>query len=68
MQRLSYPTKTVLANKITRNRIVLSFKDSPRKPLGRRPKLHAQVVSRRGQATVRGVPLTQAALTLKSPQ
>ena len=37
MQRLSYPTETVLSNKITRNRIVLSFKDSPRKPLGRRP-------------------------------
>ena len=36
MQRLSYPTKTVLSNKITRNIIVLSFKDSPRKPLGRR--------------------------------
>ena len=38
MQRLSYQTETVLSNKITRNRIVLSFKDSPRKPLGRRPK------------------------------
>ena len=37
MQRLSYVTETVLSNKITRNRIVLSFKDSPRKPLGRRP-------------------------------
>ena len=35
---LSYPTETVLSNtKITRNRIVPSFKDSPRKPLGRRP-------------------------------
>ena len=34
---LSYPTETVLSNKITRNRIVLSFKDSPRKPLRRRP-------------------------------
>ena len=32
MQRLSYPTETVLTNKITRNRIVLSFKDSLRKP------------------------------------
>ena len=32
MQRLSYPTETVLSNKITRNRIVLSFKDSPKKP------------------------------------
>ena len=37
MQRLSYLTETVLSNKITRNIIVLSFKDSPRKPLGRRP-------------------------------
>ena len=37
MQRLSYPTETVLSNKITRDRIFLSFKDSPRKPLGRRP-------------------------------
>ena len=31
-QRLSYPTETVLSNKITRDRIVLSFKDSPTKP------------------------------------
>ena len=38
MQRLSYPTLTVLSNEITRNRIVLSFKDSPRKPLRRRPR------------------------------
>ena len=37
MQRLSYPTETVLSDKITRNRIVPSFKDSPRKPLRRRP-------------------------------
>ena len=37
MQRLSYSTETVLSNKITRNKKVLSFKDSPRKPLGRRP-------------------------------
>ena len=37
MQRLSYMTETVLSHKITRNRIVLSFKDSPRNPLGRRP-------------------------------
>ena len=36
MQILSYPTETVLCNKITRNRIVLSFKDCPRKPLRRR--------------------------------
>ena len=32
MQRLSYPTETVFSNKIPRNIIVLSFKDSPRKP------------------------------------
>ena len=32
MQRLSYPTENVLSDKITRNGIVLSFKDSPRKP------------------------------------
>ena len=37
MQRLSYPTETVLSNKIYRNGIVPSFKDSPRKPLRRRP-------------------------------
>ena len=37
MQRLSFPTETVLSNKITKNRIVLSFKDSPQKPLRRRP-------------------------------
>ena len=38
MLRLSCPTETVIFNKITRNIvIVLSFKDSPRKPLGRRP-------------------------------
>ena len=29
MLRLSYPTETVLSNKITRNIIVLSFKDIP---------------------------------------
>ena len=38
MQGLSYRTETVLFNKITRNTIVLYFKDSPRKPLRRRPK------------------------------
>ena len=38
MQRMSYLTETVLPSKITRNIIVLSFKDSPRKPLGRRPR------------------------------
>ena len=37
MQRLSYPTENVLSNKITRNNIVLSFKDSPQKPLRRQP-------------------------------
>ena len=37
MQRLSYPTESVLYKKIASNRIVLSFKDSPRKPLGRQP-------------------------------
>ena len=36
MQRLSYPSETVLSNKITRNRIVLTFKVRPRKPLRRR--------------------------------
>ena len=39
MHRLSYPTETVESNKIARYRIVLSFKDSPRKPLRRRPKV-----------------------------
>ena len=38
-ERLSYPTETVLSNKITRNWIVLSLKDSPRKLLRRRPSL-----------------------------
>ena len=37
MQILSYPIVTALCNKITRNRTVQSFEDSPRKPLGRRP-------------------------------
>ena len=37
MQRLSYLTETVLCNKITWNRIVLSFKNIPRKPLGGQP-------------------------------
>ena len=36
MLRQSYPTETVLSNKITRNILVLSFKNSPRKVLGRR--------------------------------
>ena len=37
MPRLSYPTETVLSSKMARNRIVLSFKDSPPQPLRRRP-------------------------------
>ena len=37
MQRLSYPAETVLSNKMSKNGIVLSFKDSPRIPLRRRP-------------------------------
>ena len=43
MERLSYPTETVLSNKITSNRTVLSFKDSPRKPLIRRPRVGFEV-------------------------
>ena len=52
MQRLSYPTETVFSNKITMNRIVLSFKDSPRKQLGRRPQVHINVadMSNKGEA------------------
>ena len=38
MQRLSYLTETMLFRNITRNRIVLSVKDCPCKPLRRRPK------------------------------
>ena len=37
IQRLSYPAETVLSNKMSKNGIVLSFKDSPRIPLRRRP-------------------------------
>ena len=33
MERLSYLTKTVLSNKMTRSRILLSLKDSPTKSL-----------------------------------
>ena len=36
MQRPSYPTETVLSNKITKKKIVPSFKDSPQKTLRRR--------------------------------
>ena len=43
MQRLSYPSEIVLSNNITRNRIVPSFKDSPRKPLRRRPENEEKV-------------------------
>ena len=35
---LFYPSETVLSKKITRKRMVLSFKDSPWKPLERRPR------------------------------
>ena len=31
--RLSYPTENLLSNKNTRNRIVLSFKESPRRTI-----------------------------------
>ena len=37
MQRMSYPTETVLSNKNTWNRVIQSFKDTPRKPLVVRP-------------------------------
>ena len=43
MQRLSYPAETVLYIKITKNRIVLPFKDSPGKTLGRRPSVFIEV-------------------------
>ena len=39
MQILSSPIETVLSNKITINKIVRSFKDSPKKPLRRRPRV-----------------------------
>ena len=45
MHGLSYPTATewnVLSNKITKARIVISFKDSPRRPLGRRGDLSSR--------------------------
>ena len=42
IQRLSYPTETVLSNKITRNRRALSCKESPRKPFRRRPPLKSK--------------------------
>ena len=37
MKKRSYPTETFLSNKITRNRIVMSFKGSAWKPLTLRP-------------------------------
>ena len=59
IQRLSYLTETVLSNKITRNRIVPSFKNSPREPLGRRPttaenERTTERESRLASASVRG--------------
>ena len=42
MRRLSYLTETVLSNKITWNIIVLSFKDSSRKPLRRTPDVEGE--------------------------
>ena len=44
--RVSYPTETVLSNEITRNQIFLSLKDSPRKPLGRRPQVRNAAIRR----------------------
>ena len=52
MLRLSYPTETVLSNKITRNRIVLSFKDCPRKPLRRWPMDYGRRDGRRVQIEI----------------
>ena len=46
MQRLSYPTETVLSNKMARNRIVPSFKDTPRKPLDGRLSLYFEASER----------------------
>ena len=37
MQIMSYPTKPILSNKITRNKLVLSFKDYTSKLLRRQP-------------------------------
>ena len=50
-QRLSYPTETVLFNNITRKRIVLSFKASPRKPLGRRATFRLRLDLGRGRGS-----------------
>ena len=52
MQRPSYPTETVLSNKITMNRIALSFKNSPRKPLRWRPRV--MVAQESGRADLIG--------------
>ena len=57
MQRLSYPTETVLTNEITRNRIVLSFKDSLRKPLGRRPGKRERERERDGKGRFSVIPV-----------
>ena len=46
IQILSYRTETVLSKNITRNRIVLSFKDSSRKPLVRRPRERSRLLAR----------------------
>ena len=43
MQRMSYPTETVLSNKIIRIRIVLSFKDFSH--FGKKLRSHAEVRS-----------------------
>ena len=45
---LSYPTETVLSNKIAKNAKVLSFKDSPRKRLGRGPFICHRSLSKKG--------------------
>ena len=61
MQRLSYPTETVLSNKITRNRIVLSFKDSPRKPLRRRPAVgRRRSVRKRDEEALQKIPASRS--------
>ena len=65
MQRLSSPTETVLSKKITRNRIVLSVKDSPQKHedgdllLFRAQSCHLQLL--RNQDSVMGLIRRQAA-------
>ena len=67
MHGLSYPTATewtVLSNKITKARIVISFKDSPRRPLGRRrPEIDPDLED---EGEVEGV-LVDAALDVLEP-